>query len=110
MLKSDTIIRETILKTNGEFHEEMIRSKREYETCTEDSERRQVLAQVAQSFLGTIEFYKSELGGARSHDDAVKEALKNHEWRRGHFEAEEQLLLPIWSVSSVSPDLQENCL
>jgi len=110
MLKSDTIIRETILKTNGEFHEEMIRSKREYETCTEDSERRQVLAQVAQSFLGTIEFYKSELGGARSHDDAVKEALKNHEWRRGYVEAEEQLLLPIWSVSSVSPDLQENCL
>lgn len=68
-------------------NEEMITRKREYETCPEDSERRQVLAQVAQSFLGTIEFYKTEHGGAKSHDDAVKEALKNHEWRREYVAA-----------------------
>ena len=38
-----------------EFRKDMIARKREYKACPEDSERRQVLAQVAQSFLGTIE-------------------------------------------------------
>lgn len=42
--------------------------------------------EAAQSFIGTIEFYKSEFGGRRPHDEAVKEALQCHEWRRGYVE------------------------
>jgi hypothetical protein len=39
-----------------------------------------------QSFIATIEFYKSEVGGAKSHDNAIKETLQCHEWRRGYVE------------------------
>jgi hypothetical protein len=88
-------------------NEEMIRRKCEYETCSVDAERRQVLAEAAQSFIGAIEFYKTEHGGKKPHDDAVKEALQNYEWRRGYVAA----LLPqdvTWAdlvaVADVDPD------
>jgi hypothetical protein len=68
-------------------NEEMIRREREYETCSADAERRQVLAEAAQSFIGAIEFYKTEHGGKKPHDHAVKEALQNYEWRRGYVAA-----------------------
>ena len=63
-------------------NEEMIRREHEYETTPEHAERRGVLAEAAQSFIGAIEFYKTEYGGKKSHDDAVKQALQNYEWRR----------------------------
>ena len=62
-------------------------SASETKDSSADAEGRQVLTEAAQSFVGTIEFYKTEHGGARSHDDAVKEALENHEWRRRHVAA-----------------------
>jgi hypothetical protein len=65
---------------------EKISRKHAHEITQYDSEARQVLAQAAQSFIATVEFYKSELGGAKSHEDAVKEALQCHEWRRGYVE------------------------
>jgi hypothetical protein len=65
---------------------EKITREHEYESTPEDSEVRQVLAAAAQSFIATVEFYKSEIGGAKSHDDAVKETLQCHEWRRGYVE------------------------
>jgi len=65
---------------------EKIRRNHQYETTLEDAETRQVLMQAAQSFIGTIEFYKSEFGGGKPHDEAVKEALQCHEWRRGYVE------------------------
>jgi hypothetical protein len=68
-------------------NEEMIRREREYQTCSADAEHRQVLAEAAQSFSGTIDFYKSADGGKKPHDDAVKEALQNYEWRRGYVVA-----------------------
>jgi hypothetical protein len=65
---------------------EKIRRNHQYETTIEDAETRQVLMEAAQSFIGTIEFYKSEIGGGKPHDEAVKEALQCHEWRRGYVE------------------------
>jgi hypothetical protein len=65
---------------------EKIKRNHEYETTLEDAERRQVLTEAAQSFIGTIEFYKSEFGGGKPHDEAVKEALQCHELRRGYVE------------------------
>jgi len=47
---------------------------------------RQVLAEAAKSFSSTIEFYKSEYGGKKPHDEAVKEALQHHEYRRSYVE------------------------
>jgi len=64
----------------------MITGKDEYETSPEDAEVRQILVEAARSFIGTIEFYKSEFGGGKPHDEAVKEALQCHEWRRGYVE------------------------
>jgi hypothetical protein len=65
---------------------EKITRKHEYVTTPEDTEARQVLAAAAQSFISTVEFYKSEIGGGKPHDAAVKEALQCHEWRRGYVE------------------------
>lgn len=65
---------------------EKIKRTHQYETTIEDAEARQVLTEAAQSFIGTIEFYKSEFGGGKPHDEAVKEALQCHEWRRGYVE------------------------
>jgi hypothetical protein len=82
--RSRTVKHNYILQKDNE---EMIRRERECKTCSVDAERRQVLAEAAQSFIGAIEFYKAEHGGRRSHDDAVKEALQNCEWRRGYVAA-----------------------
>lgn len=64
----------------------MIIRTHEYEATLDDAETRQVLAEAARSFVSTVEFYKGDLGGANSHEEAVKEALKCHEWRRGYVE------------------------
>jgi hypothetical protein len=85
----------------------MITRNREYETTPEDAERRQVLVEAAQAFIGAIKFYKTEHGGARSHEDAVKEALKNHEWRRGYVAAlqpQEVVWTDLAAVADVDPD------
>jgi len=66
-------------KANGE----KITRSHEYQTAPEHAEMRQILAEAAQSFVGTIEFYKSDYGGLRPYDVAVKEAQESQEWRRG---------------------------
>jgi hypothetical protein len=58
----------------------------EYQTSLDDAETRQVLKQAAQSFIATVEFYKSEYGGSKTPEDALAETLKCHEWRRGYVE------------------------
>ena len=60
----------------------MITRTQEYNTSQDDSEARQILLEAARSFVGTIEFYKSEFGGGKPHDDAVKETLQLYEHRR----------------------------
>lgn len=42
--------------------------------------------ELAQAFIGTVEFYKAEHGGARPHDEAVKEALSLNESRRSYVQ------------------------
>lgn len=54
---------------------------------TENTEKRQILVEMAQSFLNTIDFYKADYGGSKPHDEAVKEALQMNEWRRGYIES-----------------------
>lgn len=61
---------------------EKLSHKREFETCAEDAEARQVVGQLARSFISTVEFYKTEHGGADPHDEAVKKALSMSEHRR----------------------------
>lgn len=88
-------------------NDEMIRRNSEYETTPEDAERRQVLVEAAQAFIGAIKFYKTEHAGARSHEDAVKEALKNHEWRRGYVAAlqpQEVVWTDLAAVADVDPN------
>ena len=41
---------------------------------------------MARSFIGTIEYYKADYGGAKPHDEAVKETLSMNEWRRKQIE------------------------
>lgn len=65
---------------------ERITRTQEYETTLDHVEARQVLAAAAQSFIATVEFYKSEPGGARSHDEAVKQTLESHEARRAYVQ------------------------
>jgi hypothetical protein len=65
---------------------EKITRKHARKTTLDDAETRQVLAIAAQSFIATVEFYKGEFGGGKPHDEAVKEALQCHEWRRGYVE------------------------
>jgi hypothetical protein len=73
---------------------EKITREHEYKTSQDDAETRQVLAAAAQSFIATVEFYKSEVGGAKSHAEAVKEALQCHERRRGYVEG-----LPVEEIN-----------
>ncbi len=60
--------------------------RRAFETCAEHAEGRQVVAEMARSFIGTIEFYKSEWGGSQPHDEAVKKAMSLNEYRTDYVQ------------------------
>jgi hypothetical protein len=59
-----------------------IENRRVIETSLEQTEGRQIVAEMAQAFISTVEFYKTEYGGSKPHDEAVKEALSMTEHRR----------------------------
>ena len=59
-----------------------IENRRVIETSLEQAEGRQIVAEIAQAFISTVEFYKAEYGGAKPHDEAVKDALSMSERRR----------------------------
>lgn len=63
-----------------------LEDKREFETCVEHAEGRQIVAEMARAFVGTINFHKSEYGGSKPHDEAVKEAMAMQEQRRAWVE------------------------
>lgn len=65
---------------------EKVELVREFETTPEQAEARQIVAQAARAFIGTVEFYKADYGGGKAHDEAVKETMKLNEWRRGYVE------------------------
>jgi len=46
---------------------------------------REVLKEAAQSFIATIEFYKSGYGGSKTHQEAIEETLKCPELNRAAF-------------------------
>lgn len=52
----------------------------------ERAESLQIVQEMARGFAATMEFYKSEMGGAKPHGEAFKEALQRNEWRRGYVE------------------------
>lgn len=86
---------------------EKVTRDQQYETTVEAAETRQVLAEAARSFIATIEFYRSEGGGKKPHDEAVKEALQLHEWRRSYVESlsvEEITWGHLAAVAEVSTD------
>jgi hypothetical protein len=76
--KLRTVKQVNVQERNGE----KITRKNEYQTSQDDAETRQVLAEAAQSFIATIEFYKKDFGDPLSHDEAVQETLKIYERRR----------------------------
>lgn len=87
-----------------------ITRKHEYETTAEDAEARQILNEAAQSFIATIEFYKSEPGGSKTHDDALVETLKCHEWRRGYIEGLSVQEMNWGHLSAVAEANTDDCL
>jgi hypothetical protein len=78
-----TVTQTQILEPPGR---ERLTRNLEYETTLDDAETREVLKQAAQSFIATVEFYKSEYGGSKTHHEALDETLKCHEWRRNCVE------------------------
>lgn len=67
-------------KANGE----KITREHAYETSQDEAETRQILAEAAESFIKTIEFYKKDFGDPKTHDAAVKETLQIYECRRNY--------------------------
>jgi hypothetical protein len=63
-----------------------LENTREIETSVEQAEGRQIVAQLARTFIGEIEFHKTEYGGSQPHDEAVKEALSMSEYRREYVQ------------------------
>jgi len=74
-----TVTQTQILEPPGR---ERLIHNHEYETTLDDAETREVLSQAARSFVATIEFYKTEYGGLKTHGEALEETLKCHERRR----------------------------
>jgi hypothetical protein len=59
------------------------------ETSPERAESLQIVREMAQAFIGTIEYYKADYGGSHSHDEAIKQAESMNEWRRQQVENQE---------------------
>jgi hypothetical protein len=76
---------------------------------TELAEQRQIVVELAKSFIGTIEFYKSKYGGEKSHAEATKEALQLNEWRRGYIENEPVEKVDWGQLSALAEiDIEDN--
>jgi hypothetical protein len=56
--------------------------KEDLETNLERAEGLQIVREMAQAYIETIDFYKSDWGG-KTHDEAVESTIEHSEWRRG---------------------------
>lgn len=56
------------------------------EQSPERAESLSIVREMARAFADTMEFYKTDCGGAKPHDEAFKEALQRNEWRRGYVD------------------------
>lgn len=78
--------RTLIIKDNGG---EKFTFDKVIETSPERAEGLQIVREMAQAFIGTIEYYKADYGGSHSHDEAIKKAESMNEWRREQVENQE---------------------
>jgi hypothetical protein len=71
-------------RTYGRKHTDgsEIETKRVIENSVERAESLSIVQEMAQAFASTLEFYKSDWGGAQPHEEAVKKNLSMNEWRR----------------------------
>jgi hypothetical protein len=58
--------------------------KEDVEKSLERAEGLQIVQEITQSFISSLEFYKSDWGGNKPHDEAVTESLQLYEWRRSY--------------------------
>lgn len=72
------------------------------EKNAERAEGLQIVQEIARSFASTMEFYKSDWGGAKPHDEAFKEALQMNEWRRGCVEGLEPEKIEWGHLAAIS--------
>jgi hypothetical protein len=74
--------------TYGQTQEDgsKVENKRVIEKSVERAESLTIVQEMAQAFISTVEFYKTDWGGAMSHDDAFKKGLEHNEWKRGAVE------------------------
>jgi hypothetical protein len=63
-----------------------IETKKVIENSVERAESLSIVQEMARAFASTLEFYKSDWGGAKPHDEAFKEMLSMNEWRREYVE------------------------
>ncbi len=56
------------------------------EQSPERAESLSIVREMARAFADTMEFYKTDWGGAKPNDEAFKEALQRNEWRRGYVD------------------------
>jgi hypothetical protein len=67
-------------------NKEQVETTTSYEITIEAAETCQIISQMARSFIKTIEWYKTEPAGSKTHDEAVKETFSLYEWRREQIE------------------------
>jgi hypothetical protein len=75
------------VRTHGTINNgQKIELKKVVAMSPEQAESRQIVVEMTRSFINTVEFYKSDWGGAKPHDEAVKQSLQMNEWRRSYVE------------------------
>jgi hypothetical protein len=83
---------------------------REFNLTQEQAEGRQIVAQAAQSFINTVEFYKAEEGGSKPHSEAVKDALKISEKRREWVEGLQPEKISFGHLAAIAEISMEDAL
>jgi len=87
------------LKAQGKERVEITKT---VETSLECAESLSIVQEMAKAYIGTIEFYKTEQGGEKTHDEAVKEMLSMNEWRRKYVEGLEPERVNWTHISAVA--------
>ena len=75
-------------RTYGRTREDgsKIEIKKTIEKSEERAESLSIVQEMTRAFIGTIDYYKADYGGAHPHDEAVKKNLSMNEWRREYVE------------------------
>ncbi len=75
-------------RTYGQTDKEgnKVENKRFIEKSVERAESLQIVQEMARAFASTMEFYKSDWGGIKVHDEAIEKVLSFNESRREYVE------------------------